>query len=197
MISVIRRDLTNYKAGNQKENITENEGDWDRFAAELTRRSDSNYPAYVKEMEVTEFSPTSEELLQIVKYWTTEVLKVEYLDHFLIGMHEGRDWKLYYLAIRRISRITELLGEEAVDQAIDEVYTEFGKIQDENLWNIFLFGTEEEKEAAHNELFGIREEQSDTKKQSEPELDELIDELEEHEKNKKNNWRRKKDQYEG
>ena len=95
-------------------------------------------------MEVTEFSPTSEELLQIVKYWTTEVLKVEYLDHFLIGMHEGRDWKLYYLAIRRISRITELLGQETVDQAIEEVYIEIGEKQDERIWNTFLFGNKEQ-----------------------------------------------------
>ena len=136
MISLIRRDLTNYKVGNEKEKITENEGDRDSLEA----RSDSNYPAYVKEMEVTEFSPTSDELLQIVKYWTTKVLKVEYYQHFLCGLYEGTDWHRYYLARRRISRITELLGQETVDQAIEEVYIEIGEKQDERIWNTFLFG---------------------------------------------------------
>lgn len=41
-------------------------------------------------------------------------------------------------ARRCITRIADLLGDEAVDQAIEEAFTDYGKDQDSRVWNIFL-----------------------------------------------------------
>ncbi len=73
---------------------------------------------------------------------------------YACGDYDGKDWDFYYFARRRISRITELLGQEAADQAINEVYLEFGEKEEKMVWDIYANGTAEQKKALRNALWG-------------------------------------------
>jgi hypothetical protein len=55
-------------------------------------------------------------------------------------------------AYRRISRISDLLGEEEIRKVVDEVENEFGKAQDPRVWDIFLHGTHEQCEQFRQEV---------------------------------------------
>jgi len=101
--------------------------------------------------EVPEFVPTRQELIQLVKYWVEEVIKVDY-DQFITGWFDGSQARLVILASHRINRIAGLLGKKAVDQSIDQVYAEFGEKQEKRHWDIFLNGTKEQRDAVQDEF---------------------------------------------
>ena len=104
-----------------------------------------------------DYNPTREEFIQIVKYWAQEVLEVQYFQ-FGTGQYCGRDSRLIRFARERCDRIAEVLGQEAVYQAIDEVYAKFGEKQDQTIWNIFLNGTKEQWDAVQMETHKALEE---------------------------------------
>jgi len=101
--------------------------------------------------EFPEFDPTRHELIQIVKYWTEEWLD---LDYFMFLYNQtGSDWlRKSHFAHRRVGRIAEILGDDEVKKTIDEVYTQFGKTKDKRTWDIFLNGTEEQREEIQDEI---------------------------------------------
>jgi len=97
-------------------------------------------------VEVQDFAPTRHELIQLVKYWAKDLIEVQY-DGFFIGPEFSIDLRLDAFPRKRISRIAEVLGEEAVRQAIDQVYAEIGEKQDQrlkSLWEEFLNGNREQ-----------------------------------------------------
>jgi hypothetical protein len=102
-------------------------------------------------VEVPEFHPTHHELLQLVKYWKTVALDIEYF-WFLFEQVGSSDTRQQSFAYRRINRIAVILGDEAVKRTIDEVYEEFGKKQNPKTWDIFLNGTKEQWEEVRNEI---------------------------------------------
>jgi len=94
-------------------------------------------------VEVQDFVPTRHELIQLVMYWAEQLIEVQY-DGFMIGPGFSIDPCLDAFPRKRISRIAEVLGEEAVRQAIDQVYAEIGEKPDHFLWEDFLNGNREQ-----------------------------------------------------
>ena len=60
--------------------------------------------------------------------------------------------RLEAFAGRRIDRIETVLGEEAVQRAINEAVEEFSKNKPRRVWSIFTNGTKEEVEAFQDEV---------------------------------------------
>jgi len=102
-------------------------------------------------VEVPDFVPTRHELIQIVKYWAKERVDNAWF-FFVTGQTGSSEWRINLFAERRIDRIAEILGEDEVEKAIDEVFAEFGEKQDKRIWEIFLNGTEEQQEAVQEEF---------------------------------------------
>lgn len=97
--------------------------------------------------EIPGFIPTRDELLPIVKYWFKQILDLRWF-YFNTGGTGSTEWRLNVFADRRISRIASLLGEEDVNQAIDEVYIQFREDQHDNmrLWQIFRKGNQAQRD---------------------------------------------------
>jgi len=121
--------------------------------AQLNELVDFVFTDQIKALEIPNYIPTREEIIQIVKYWIKEVLEVQYYQ-FVTGAHSGSDWRLISFARNQGDHITEVLGIEAMDQAINEVYAKFGEKQEKRIWNIFLNGTKEQRDAVVDEFQG-------------------------------------------
>ena len=102
--------------------------------------------------EITDFIPTKHELLQLVKFWTTEPLPYEFFEEFQLGQACSSGMRLSAFAWRRIARVRKLLGEEQVQEAIEEARAEFGKKQDPRLWEIFMHGDDKDWQAVWEEI---------------------------------------------
>lgn len=101
--------------------------------------------------EVPNFVSTRKELLQIVRYWVKELLELEFV-HFRLQISGGVEMLFRAFVEKRIARIANLLGDDAVNQAKEEAYQEFGEDQDPREWNVFLNGSAEERRALQEEI---------------------------------------------
>jgi hypothetical protein len=102
--------------------------------------------------EVPLFTATRHELIQLVKFWTAEVLH-QRLFYFFHGQTGSSEFRRGAFASRRIARMAEILGHEVVNGAVDQVYEEVGKKQHARAWHIFLHGTPQEQEAFRCEVY--------------------------------------------
>jgi hypothetical protein len=96
--------------------------------------------------EVPQFVPTKHELIQIAKYWFQRLLNIQ-LWFFATGQSGSSEWREDFYAALRIDRIAEIVPEQELNQAIEEVDRDFKqdkKISDED-WNIFKNGTHEQR----------------------------------------------------
>ena len=101
--------------------------------------------------EIPEFNATRHELLVLVKHYEKKALDHEYFC-FLYATY-GSDWEREIdFARRRIARIADLLGEDAVGRVVSEVATEFAKKEDPRAWQIFCHGTAEERRSLQDEV---------------------------------------------
>jgi hypothetical protein len=101
--------------------------------------------------EVPTFVPTRHELIQLVKYWATVVLDDEFFI-FVYCQRGSREIRRIPFGRRRICRIATVLGEEAVQRAIDEAEEEYSKTTSPEAWSIFKNGTTEEQKAFQDEV---------------------------------------------
>ncbi len=103
--------------------------------------------------EIQGFVPTRHELIQLVKYWAKVELDLNYF--MFIDSTTESDWlRQTSFAQRRIGRIAELLCDDEVNKTIDEVYAEIRKTFDKRHWDIFLNGSEEQREAVREMVRG-------------------------------------------
>ncbi len=102
-------------------------------------------------VEVEGFIATEYELLQLVKHWASVTIEIHY-DWFIFQSPGSSDIRREPFARRRIARIAAALGDDKVDRAIREARDEFGKGCDQRIWNIYLNGTPEEREALQKEI---------------------------------------------
>ena len=100
--------------------------------------------------EVPEFVATRHELLQLVKYWMREVLDTEYFC-FCFETSGSREIRIVPFGYRRIARISEVIGKEAVDAAVEEVYKEFER-KFRRSGEIFLRGEDAQRRALQEEI---------------------------------------------
>ena len=92
-----------------------------------------------------EFVPTKHELIQIAKYWFQRQLNIQ-LWFFATGQSGSSECREDFYAALRIHRIAEIVPEQELNQAIEEVERDFKqdkKISDDD-WDIFKNGTEEQ-----------------------------------------------------
>ena len=96
-------------------------------------------------VEVPGFVPTKNEVLQLVQYWATEIIDIDF-DYFLYGQSGSQEWRTSHFAHRRLSTISQLIGEEEVTKACKQAEQVFGRGEDQQAWKIFKEGTQKEKE---------------------------------------------------
>ena len=87
--------------------------------------------------------PTRLELVMIVKYWYGRTLGNDFF-RFKFGGFDKKEIQMQHFVTRRISGVAAAIGQETVNQAIEEVREEFKAKVDPRLWNIFEDGSDEE-----------------------------------------------------
>ena len=100
--------------------------------------------------EVPGYTPTRCELIQIVKYWADKVLRNERFE-FVTESWCPVSAEMKIFARRRIESIRELLGKEAVKQAIDKACAEL-PVEKYWDWNVFLNGSDKQKKALREKV---------------------------------------------
>jgi hypothetical protein len=99
--------------------------------------------------EVSEFVATRHELEQLAKYWAIERLEHDFW-FFVCQQSGSSDWRRSVYIDRRLGRLREILGPEAMETIWKDSIASFRKrrpkMTDED-WRVFTEGTEEEKEA--------------------------------------------------
>jgi hypothetical protein len=85
--------------------------------------------------EVPEYTPTTAELLELIKYWELKFLDTEYFmfEHSQAG---SREIRLGPYAARRVARIIELLGDEG-EKGVRGVRDDFAKSVGSSNWEEF------------------------------------------------------------
>jgi len=90
--------------------------------------------------EVPDFIPIRYELKQLVKHYCDDVFLDRLLFAFLNGQVGGDNWARLAFTRGRLGRIAQLLGDEEVDSAIEEVHWDCRQRLGEDLWEIFANG---------------------------------------------------------
>ena len=118
--------------------------------------------------EIHGFVPTRHELLQLVKYW--EDVYLDYAMMWFFYATAGSDWlRKQSFARHRIGRIADILGDDEVNKAIDEVCSKMREQIGDRYWEIFISGDKAQREAVWeeeqkrvDEVFRSREEGTET-----------------------------------
>jgi hypothetical protein len=123
------------------------------------------------------FTPTRFELLVIVRHWADVAVRL-YWDDFVFGIEDR--WLSYRFARRRLVRASDLLGEDAVNQAIEEAADDLRRSLSLTLreWDIFRHGSWEERDEIDRITKGMRGQQR-THREPEPEQQRQRIEMEE------------------
>jgi hypothetical protein len=85
--------------------------------------------------EVPDFRATRGELLELVKYWESTFLEITY-EQFANQMSGSTEARLGRYSQRRVARITQLLGNDAVD-VVRQVRSEFAERIGSRGWKEF------------------------------------------------------------
>lgn len=101
--------------------------------------------------ECPEYKPTRDELLQIARYWAEVSLDIQ-LEWFYWLTSGSRAIRLAPYAAHRIDKIALVLGEEAVQQAVRDVWKRARRLMGEEVWRIFSEGTELERDEYRDKL---------------------------------------------
>ncbi len=105
--------------------------------------------------EVPDFVPTRHELKQLAGYWIGERIDSDF-DWFAYQQSGSSQWRWSVFISRRLNRLAEVLGEEAMQQAgknAVKIYRKcYPSISDED-WRVFTTGTDEEQEAWRTKLW--------------------------------------------
>lgn len=97
--------------------------------------------------EVPEFVATRHELERLAAYWWTERIEHDF-DCFVCQQTGSSEWRRSVYIARRLNRLGQILGGEAMDKAFDDAaarWRKLYKISDED-WRVFAEGTDEEQE---------------------------------------------------
>jgi hypothetical protein len=105
--------------------------------------------------EVPDFVLTVHELKQLASYWMHERIDHDF-DWFAYQQTGSSEWRWSVFISRRLNRLAEILGEDAMKQvrkdAVESYRKRYPKINDED-WRVFTSGTEQEQEAWRTKLW--------------------------------------------
>ena len=93
--------------------------------------------------EFSEYSPSRHELLLLASHWRKTALDIE-LDWFYLRTTGSIEIRLEPYANRRLARIAQTIGDDAVNEAIEKVNQEARDHIGEDDWRIFMSGDESE-----------------------------------------------------
>lgn len=102
--------------------------------------------------EIPDFISTRYELIQLVKYWVGEAVRIRWFE-FFSGSTGSREIRVRPFAWYRVAHIGRLLGEDRIDAAVDEVYDQFRKECDERLWDIYMNGDRAQWDRVESEFY--------------------------------------------
>ncbi len=102
-------------------------------------------------VEMPGFVATKYELIQLVKYWATVRVDIQF-DWFTSQSVGSSETRLESFSSRRIARITDVLGMDETLAAIEQANAEYAKNINPHIWNVFLNGTPEERSALQEEI---------------------------------------------
>ena len=102
-------------------------------------------------LEVPEFVVTKQELLELARYWATEITERDFT-FFLYGSTGSSEVHSQVFAHRRLNRIRNLIGQDEVAKAFTQAELDFAKRVDQHAWQIFMTGTETEQEDFRNKI---------------------------------------------
>ena len=98
--------------------------------------------------EVPEFVATRHELEQLAAYWWTERINHDW-DYFVYQSSGSSEWRRSVYTNRRLNRLYDIFGQEAMDKVIDDAtarWRKLYKISDED-WRVFTQGSDQEQDA--------------------------------------------------
>ena len=105
--------------------------------------------------EFPDFVPTRHELKQLALYWMHERIDHDF-DYFCYQQTGSSEWRWSVYISRRLDRLAEILGEEAMQQvrkgAVESYRKGYAKITDED-WRVFTTGNEKEQDAWRTKLW--------------------------------------------
>ncbi len=105
--------------------------------------------------EHPEFVATKHELKQLAFYWAQERLEEDF-DYFVCQQSGSSEWRWSLYITRRLNRLFDILGDEAMREVRNTVTANFRKstpsLTDED-WRIFTAGSDEEQDAWRDKLF--------------------------------------------
>ena len=102
-------------------------------------------------LEVPGFVATKHEIIQLVRYWATEIIDLDF-EFFLYGCTGSSEWRTREFANRRLDRITNLIGEEEATKAWKQAEQAYSQRVDQRAWKILIEGTQEQQEAFQREV---------------------------------------------
>jgi hypothetical protein len=102
-------------------------------------------------VEVPKFVATQNEILQLVRYWASEIIDLDF-DYFLYGCTGSSEWRTRQFANRRLNTISKFIGKAEVKNAFKQAEQEFGNKVDQRAWKIFTEGNKEERERWRQEV---------------------------------------------
>ena len=112
--------------------------------------------------EVQEFVATRHELLVLVKHWERRALEIDFF-WFWSAQTSSCEAREKAFARQRVNRVAELLGDAVVDEAVSEVWKDFGKEQEQRAWNIFMHGDKDQIRAFQDEVHAEMEKRDSTR----------------------------------
>ncbi len=102
-------------------------------------------------LEVPGFVATKNETLELVRYWATEIIDLDFT-LFVYGSSGSSEWRTREFATHRLDTISKLIGEEEVSKTIRLAEQAFGQGVGQRAWRIFTEGTQEEQERFQQEV---------------------------------------------
>jgi hypothetical protein len=97
------------------------------------------------------YRPTRCELRQLARYWYQQRLDLQ-IRYFLIGESSSTGWRLSSYSQRRLDRLAEILGAEAIDEVVAEVESDACERLGAEWWEIFKNGNRQQWDAVLDEV---------------------------------------------
>jgi hypothetical protein len=106
--------------------------------------TDMQHASNAQGKEMTDFVPTRDELIHLMKYWVKEAIGDSYFIFW--GQCFGTsDLRRIDLDWQRVNEIAQILGEAETDKAVKKTYQEVAQDFKQSDWIVFRYGTQEER----------------------------------------------------
>ena len=104
--------------------------------------------------EFSEYSPSHYELEVLARHWQKTALDIE-LEWFFLATTGSTEIRLGPYARRRLARIAQTIGDDAVDEVIEQVNQEARDRLGEDDWRTFVEGDESARQKLLEEAHGL------------------------------------------